>query len=438
MGGPDRSKLTGPNDSFFVDAFGKPLSLEHARSSRTGEEMAREMGVARLPTFTEQRRVVASKMISAGATGETGMAHTPAVQRVIYDDLRRERGVANKKLANKSLLEKTVDARIIDDGSRDSSFGQAVAEKCRSDAEDAVAQLRNDAKEKLFRQFLSLVTLRGPRRTILSRERYNFLRAIYSMISPEFTAAVLFSRPYPTESDRTMARRFHRFLCTSGEGMRLVRENCVAILRHAGASNSDVDLSKPTSPGLFLRLAAMWHSCLMSLDMSRVNKSPRLHTLFNFQKVGQKLRLLQPPAVALPVSPAPTASTTPTAEEKKKEEQEEKKAAEVNPEKKEEEEDSFPMSLPSLSSPPPQKEAEMMWPNDELFETKELLNLISGKFEDTTLPSLPLGQGRPSSTTATTDDDDDAPTVATVVPASSSPRKRSFDDTVILSDDEDP
>jgi hypothetical protein len=96
------------------------------------------------------------------------------------------------------------------------------------------------------------------------------------------------------------------------------------------------------------------------------------------------------------------------------------------------------MSLPSLSSPPPQKEAEMMWPNDELFETKELLNLISGKFEDTTLPSLPLGQGRPSSTTATTDDDDDAPTVATVVPASSSPRKRSFDDTVILSDDEDP
>jgi hypothetical protein len=67
-------------------------------------------------------------MISAGATGNTGMAHTPAVQRVIYDDLRREHGVANKRPANQSLLEKTVDTRIIA-SSRDSSFGRAIADK---------------------------------------------------------------------------------------------------------------------------------------------------------------------------------------------------------------------------------------------------------------------------------------------------------------------
>jgi hypothetical protein len=111
------------------------------------------------------------------------------------------------------------------------------------------------------------------------------------------------------------------------------------------------------------------------------------------------------------VSPALTASTTPTVDEKKKEEQEEK-AAEVDPEKKKEEEDSFPMS-PSLSSPPQKKEAEMLWPENDIFESKDLLNLTSRKFEDTTLPSLPLGQGRPSSATTATDvDDDDSSTVA--------------------------
>jgi hypothetical protein len=137
--------------------------------------------------------------------------------------------------------------------------------------------------------------------------------------------------------------------------------------------------------------------------------------------------------VAVLVSPALTASTTPAVDEKTKKEQEEK-AAEVDPEKKREEEDSFPMSL-WLSSPP-QKEAEMMWPENDIFESKDLLNLTSGKFEDTTLPLLPLGQGRPSSATTATDVDDDSSTVATVVFVSSSPRKRSFDDTIILSDNE--
>jgi hypothetical protein len=109
------------------------------------------------------------------------------------------------------------------------------------------------------------------------------------------------------------------------------------------------------------------------------------------------------------VSPALTASTTPTVDEKKKEEQEEK-AAEVDPEKKEEE-DSFPMS-PSLSSPPQKKEVEMLWPENDIFKSKDLLNLTSRNFEDTTLPSLPLGQGRPSSATTATDVDDDSSTVA--------------------------
>jgi hypothetical protein len=72
--------LNRPEDSFFVDEAGKPLLLSNAQNSRTGQEMAKEMGITRLLTFTEQRRVVASKMISAGATGNTGMAHTPAVQ----------------------------------------------------------------------------------------------------------------------------------------------------------------------------------------------------------------------------------------------------------------------------------------------------------------------------------------------------------------------
>ncbi len=135
------------------------------------------------------------------------------------------------------------------------------------------------------------------------------------------------------------------------------------------------------------------------------------------------------------MSPTLTASTTPAVDEKTKEEQEEK-AAEVDPEKKREEEDSFPMSL-WLSSPPQKKEAEMMCPENDIFESKDLLNLTSGKFEDTTLPSLPLGQGRPSSATNATDvDDDDSSTVATVVFASSSLRKRSFDDTIILLDKE--
>jgi hypothetical protein len=93
--------------------------------------------------------------------------------------------------------------------------------------------------------------------------------------------------------------------------------------------------------------------------------------------------------VALLVSPALTASTTPAVDEKTKEEQEEK-AVEVDPEKKKEEEDSFPMS-PSLSSPPQKKEAEMMRSENNIFESKDLLNLTSGKFEDTTLPFLPLG-----------------------------------------------
>jgi hypothetical protein len=113
-------------------------------------------------------------------------------------------------------------------------------------------------------------------------------------------------------------------------------------------------------------------------------------------------------------------------------EEQEEKAAEVDPEKKEEE-DSFPMS-PSLSLPPQKKEAEMMRSENDIFESKDLLNLTSGKFEDTTLPLLTLGQGRPSSATTATDvDDDDSSTVATGVFASSSLRKRSFNDTIILS-----
>ncbi len=119
----NNNKLTLPNNSFFVDTDGRPLSLEQARSNRTGEEMAREIGISRLPTFTEQRRVVASKIISAGATGNTGMGHMPAVQRIIYDDLQREQGVANKRLANKSLLEKPVDTETVAESS-DSSYGQ--------------------------------------------------------------------------------------------------------------------------------------------------------------------------------------------------------------------------------------------------------------------------------------------------------------------------
>jgi hypothetical protein len=72
--------LNRPEDRFFVDEAGKPLLLSNAQNSYTGQEMAKEMGITRLLTFTEQRRVVASKMIGAGATGNTGMAHTPAVQ----------------------------------------------------------------------------------------------------------------------------------------------------------------------------------------------------------------------------------------------------------------------------------------------------------------------------------------------------------------------
>lgn len=55
--------LNQPDDSFFVDEAGKPLLLSNAQNSHTGQEMAKEMGITRLLTFTEQRRVVASKMI---------------------------------------------------------------------------------------------------------------------------------------------------------------------------------------------------------------------------------------------------------------------------------------------------------------------------------------------------------------------------------------
>jgi hypothetical protein len=64
---------------------------------------------------------------------------------------------------------------------------------------------------------------------------------------------------------------------------------------------------------LFPKLAALWHSCLLSLDMSRLNRSPRLHPLFHFQKVKQKLTWLQerpsspgglPPSLPSPLLPS--------------------------------------------------------------------------------------------------------------------------------------
>ena len=496
-GSAARNKLTLPNDCFFVDANGKPLSLEHARTSRTGEEMAREMGIDRLPTFTEQRRVMASKMISSGATGNTGMAHTPAVQRVIYDDLQRERGVANKKMANRSLLAKPLDAETFP-GSRDSSFGRAVAEKCKTDAEAAVAELRRDAKEKMFQQFLSLVQLRGPRRTILSRERYVFLQAVYSMISPEFSATILLSQPYPGDTDRGMGRRFHRFLCTNGEGMSVVRDNCASILHHLGT----VDLGRPKAFELFLKLASTWHSSLLSLDMSRVNRSPRLHTLFSFPKVEQKLKLIKPTepvAEAKAPKPASTAVTAKVATTKEakapprihtlfsfpKVEQKLKlikptkpvaeakapkpastavtakaattkeakapkpkstavtaKAAETKEEKTDTEE-SWPMSPPSLHpmplTPPMKVEADM-WPEMDMFESKELLDLLSGKFSPDTLSPLPLGQGKGSSTEGGGSSDDDDDETAPTVKVPSSPRKRTHEESFCAPplDDTDP
>ncbi len=39
---------------------------------------------------------------------------------------------------------------------------------------------------------------------------------------------------------------------------------------------------------LFPKLTALWHSCLLSMDMSRLNRSLWLHHLFHFQKVEQK------------------------------------------------------------------------------------------------------------------------------------------------------
>lgn len=97
-----------------------------------------------------------------------------------------------------------------------------MADKCKRDAEAATEALKNDDRDRRFESFVSLVKLRGERRKILSSERYNLLRGVYSIIAPEFTAAVLLSRPYPTLGDRRMSRLFARFLCTDGEGMHQV------------------------------------------------------------------------------------------------------------------------------------------------------------------------------------------------------------------------
>lgn len=176
---------------------------------------------------------------------------------------------------------------------------------------------------------------------------------------------------------------------------------------------------------LFPKLAALWHSCLLSLDMSRLNRSPRLHPLFHFQKVKQKLTWLQerPSSPGGSVIPPPP----PTKEEQKSLNQaEEEKTLLLLP--------SLPPSLPSPSLPssllrcsplrttteigvvtgsssslpaadnsPPvglfparrrkrnlfpgdDKEAgdedeEAMWPEGELFDNK-VLGLLSGKFPE--------------------------------------------------------
>jgi hypothetical protein len=160
--------------------------------------------------------------------------------------------------------------------------------------------------------------------------------------------------------------------------------------------------------------------------MSRVNRSPWLHPLFNFTKVDQKLRLgVQPTAATLRTMAAAEEEeekekvqkvSAAKAEEEPKlppstdaagGEEEKEKVAKV-PKPEPEEQTETLMLLPSLppmpridisSSPLSKERMEEMWPEDE-----NVIKLVSGDFPDTLSP-LPLGQGNLNNSSSATLDD---------------------------------
>jgi hypothetical protein len=142
------------------------------------------------------------------------------------------------------------------------------------------------------------VKLLGRQRKILSRKRYNLFHVVYSLITLNITAAVLLSHPCPVLGDQRICHLFACFLSNAGEGMHKVGGGayfthlyiyrythiyiyifklnilCVFQVRQ-DAVNIFTDFSAGVGPNeLFPKPTPLRHSCLLSLDMSRLNRSP--------------------------------------------------------------------------------------------------------------------------------------------------------------------
>lgn len=223
---------TDSEDSFFVDAYGQAMDVSSFYGTYLYREMCKEMSVSEL-RFVDQRHQTASQMLCAQTQGtNTGMAHSKKTQEDTYDLLGEAAGIRNKYVANQKVLKNPV---LIDHSDMDELFQGTLKTLSKTAQSSAVNQcLRKD-----FKDFQRGRKDRSGRCKVKSSERFNFFRAVYSLVSLELSTLIL-CHEFPSLRNRRLHTSFLRLISLDSKEALVIREDALNIGAHVAAKEESI------------------------------------------------------------------------------------------------------------------------------------------------------------------------------------------------------
>ena len=267
-----KEKADSGDGPFFISFKGGQLKMDGIEKSTVIKEICKLMGVKSL-TPNNNRHGMATRMVEAGAEGDTGMEHTSDTQKKTYDDRGRAQGVMNKRKANAKIMEAEQEQDLYNP-----ELSQLLQGKRKKDAEKASDKRRQQVMDVVLKKDVGGTRNRGGKKFILSEEKMRYISSIWSCLSIEFTAYVFCSADFPTVC-LTHEAFLTRYLFTSTEGMNQIREDVANICTRWP------DAADDTLVKLFLKVMK---SSITAFNRTRQDRDPPQHVLLNFRSIERR------------------------------------------------------------------------------------------------------------------------------------------------------
>lgn len=197
-------------------------------------------------------------------------------QQDTYDNLREAAGIRNKYLANKLVLQNPI-------VEKQSDMDKFVSERLQQLATHSQETAVDEMMAASFKQFKSGREKRSVRCIVLSRQRYNFMSAVYGLVSLELSLLIL-CHSFPTKNNLRLSAAFKRTVVGESPEAAVLREDAADI-------GSQLEMHENIDDQIVAALRASFHS--LNVKRMKQHADPPNHGLMNFWTVEARFIRVQ-------------------------------------------------------------------------------------------------------------------------------------------------